>query len=67
SRKENICSLCELPSGLSLRVEDCVLSEAPQGRDKRAVKEILALTRIAKLGPSRLAGRFKGLIKPCLK
>ncbi len=30
---------------------------------KRAVKNMLSLTRIAKLGPSRLAGRFKGLIK----
>jgi hypothetical protein len=29
---------------------------------KRAVKNILSLTRIAKLGPSRHAGRFKGLI-----
>jgi hypothetical protein len=33
------------------------------GRDKRAVKNILSLTRIAKLGPSRPAGSFKGLIK----
>ena len=29
---------------------------------KRAVKNILSLDRKAKLGPSRVAGRFKGLI-----
>jgi hypothetical protein len=37
SRKENILSLCVL----------CVFREAPQGRDRRAVKNILSLTRIA--------------------
>ena len=46
-----IISLCDLPSGLSLRVEDSVSSPARAGR---AVKNILSIIRIAKLGPSWL-------------
>jgi len=40
SAEKKIYFLCEL----------CGSSEVPQGRDKRAVKNMLSLTRIAKLG-----------------
>ena len=49
-------------SGLSTEKKTYFLSAHSASRAKRAVKNILSLTRIAKLGPSRLAGRFKGLI-----
>jgi hypothetical protein len=50
-------------SGLSAEKKTYFLSANSASRAKWAVKNILSLTRIAKLGPSRHTGRFKGLIK----
>ena len=57
SRKENIFSLPpgRRPYGLE--------AANSASRAKRAVENILSLIRIAKLGPSRHAGRFMGSIK----
>ena len=49
-------------SGLSTEKKTYFPSAHSASRAKRAVKNILSLTRIAKLGSSRLASSFKGLI-----
>ena len=60
--QKRVCvSLTELPEVTDFFDQNPSISEIPVGSSEAGVKNMPVLTRIAKPGPSRFAGRFKRL------